>query len=75
MFIDRPAPAPGMLAALSRLRAALPGYDVIVTSHGLTRRFEAVRHLDGLGPWWVISADPIDLWRELAPPDAGTARR
>ncbi len=61
-----------MLAELSRLRAALPGYDVIITSHSLTHRFEAIRrHDDDPGPWCVISTDPDDLWRELGP--AGTS--
>lgn len=51
VFTRRPAPAPGMLAELSQLRAALPGYDVIVTSHAPSYRFKAVRRrLDGPGP-------------------------
>ena len=52
-----------MLAEL----AALPGYDVIITSHGPTWRFEAIRHRDGgPGPWCVITSDPGDLWWHLA---------
>jgi hypothetical protein len=66
VFIRRPAPTPGMLAELSQLRAALPGYDVIVTSHNHTYRYEAIRRHSDTGPWCVISADPADLWRELA---------
>jgi hypothetical protein len=59
---------PGILAELSQLRAALPGYDVIVSSHSPGWRFEAIRrHSDGADPWCVISADPADLWRELTP--------
>ena len=53
----------GMLAAL---RAALPGYDVILTSQNPARRFEATRRDPGPGTWCVISSDPADLWRELA---------
>jgi hypothetical protein len=56
-----------MLAELSQLRAALPDYDVIVTSRSLTYRFEAIRRRGGPGPWCVISTDPADLWRELTP--------
>ena len=63
----RPAPAPGMLAQLDRLRAALPGYDVTLTSHSGSYRFEAIRRADGPGPWCLISTDPADLWRELTP--------
>jgi hypothetical protein len=64
----RPAPTPGMLAQLDRLRAALPSYDVTLTSHSGSYRFEAIRRTDGpqAGPWCVISADPADLWRELS---------
>jgi hypothetical protein len=56
----------GMLAELAALRVALPGYDVIVTSHRSRYRYEAIRRSDGPGPWCVISGDPADLWRELA---------
>ncbi|HYZ55018.1 MAG TPA: hypothetical protein VE733_16145 [Streptosporangiaceae bacterium] len=74
MHTRRPAPAPGMLAQLDRLRAALPGYDVTLTSHSGCYRFEAI-HRPGspqAGPWCVISTDPADLWREL--PAATTTR-
>ena len=57
----------GMLAELAALRAALPGYDVNVTSHSPARRFEAIRRDPGPGIWCVVSSDPADLWRELAP--------
>lgn len=67
-FTRRPAATPEMLAELSELRAALPGYDVIVTSHGPTCRYEAVLRPSSPQdrPWCVISTDPADLWRELA---------
>jgi hypothetical protein len=54
---------------LARLSADLPGYDVIITRRGCSRRFEAIRRPGGpeAGPWCVISTDPADLWRELAP--------
>ena len=57
-----------MLAELARLSADLPGYDVIMTRRGCSRRFEAIRRPGGpeAGPWCVISTDPADLWRELA---------
>jgi hypothetical protein len=57
-----------MLAELSRLRVARPGYDVIVTSHSPDWWFEATRRpgTPATGPWCVISTDPTDLWRELA---------
>jgi hypothetical protein len=76
VFIRRPAPAPGMLAQLARLRAALPGYDVTLTSHSGSYRFEATRRPDGpqTGPWCVISTDPADLWRELSAAPAACAR-
>jgi hypothetical protein len=62
------APPPDMLAELARLSADLPGYDVIMTRRGCSRRFEAIRRPGGpeAGPWCVISTDPADLWRELA---------
>ena len=56
----------GALTELAALRAALPGYDVIITSHSRTYRFEATRRGDGPGTWCVISSEPADLWRELA---------
>lgn len=67
VFIRRPALTPGMLAELARLRAALPGYAVTVTSHSPAYRYEAIRRAPGPGPWCVISTDPADLWSELAP--------
>ena len=68
VFTSRPSLPPGILAELSQLRAALPGYDVIVPSHSPGWRFEAIRrHSDGPGPWCVISTDPAGLWRELTP--------
>jgi hypothetical protein len=73
-FTCRPAPTPGMLAELSQLRAELPGYDVMLTSHSGSYRYEATRHPGSpeTGPWCLISADPADLWHELAP-GPGTA--
>jgi hypothetical protein len=58
-----------MLAELSRLRAALPGYDVIVTSPSPGWRFEAIRRPGSTGPrpWCLISTDPADIWHELIP--------
>ncbi len=56
----------GALTELAALRAALPGYDVIITSHSRTYRFEATCRGDGPGTWCVISSEPADLWRELA---------
>lgn len=67
VFTGWPSPAPGMLVQLGRLRAALPGYEVIITSHAGSYRFEAIRRPDGIGPWCVISSDPADLWHELLP--------
>ena len=69
----------GMLAELAALRAALPGYDVILTSHSPACRYEATRRDPGPGTWCLISSDPADLWRELAgrarPTGAGQAAR
>ena len=61
--------APRMQSELSRLRAALPGYEVIVTRCGCAGRFKAVRRPGGFddAPWRVISADAADLGHELAP--------
>jgi hypothetical protein len=64
VFTRRPAPTLGILAELSQVHAAPPGYDVIVTSHSPAYRFEATPR-PGPGPWCVISTDPADLWREL----------
>ena len=61
------APPPSMRSELEALRVALPGYDVVITSHGLRYRYEAIRQGNRPGPWCLISADPADLWRELAP--------
>jgi hypothetical protein len=58
---------PELQTELSQLRAALPTYHIVITSHSPSYRFEATRHrLDGPGPWCVVSTDPADLWRELA---------
>jgi hypothetical protein len=57
---------PGALAELAALRAALPGYDVTITSHGPTHRFEAACRGNGPGTCCIISSDPADLWHELA---------
>jgi hypothetical protein len=57
---------PGALAELAALRAALPGYDVTITSHSRTHRFEATHRGNGPGTCCVISSDPADLWHELA---------
>jgi predicted nuclease with TOPRIM domain len=66
---------PGALTELAALRAALPGYDVTITSRSPTHRFEAVRRHAGPGPWCLISSDPADLWRELAGRARPAARR
>ena len=42
----------GMLAELAALRAALPGYDVILTSHSPARRSGAIRR--GPGPRHLV---------------------
>ena len=52
-----PVPA-GMLAELAALRAALPGYDVILTSRSPAYRYEAIRRDLGPGTWCVVSTDP-----------------
>ena len=67
VYDGRASPPAGMMAELAALRAALPGYDVILTSHSPARRYEATRRDPGPGTWCVISSDPADLWRELAP--------
>jgi hypothetical protein len=69
VFAHRPALTPGVLAELAQLRATLPGYDVIVTCHSATYRFEAISRpgRTGPGPWCVISTDLADIWRELIP--------
>jgi hypothetical protein len=56
----------GVLPELEALNAALPGYDVLVSSRSGQARYEAIRRGIGPGPWCVISRDPADLWRELA---------
>ncbi len=69
VFSGRVSGPAGMLAELT----ALPGYDVILTSHSPACRFEATRRDPGPRTWCVASSDPADLWRELAPrarPDA-----
>ncbi len=65
VFTGRTSLPAGMQAELAALHAALPGYDVIITSHSPAHRFEAIRRGDGPGPWCVISSDPADLWHEL----------
>ncbi len=66
VFTGAPVLPPGALAELAALRAALPGYDVIITSHRRIHRFEATRRGNGPGPWCLISGDPAYLRRELA---------
>ena len=66
VFTGSAAVPSAALTELAALRAALPGYDVIITSHSRTYRFEATRRGDGPGTWCVISSEPADLWRELA---------
>ena len=56
----------GALTELAALNAALPGYDVSITSHSPAYRFEAIRRGSIPGPWCVVSSDAADLWRELA---------
>jgi hypothetical protein len=50
VFIHRSAPTPAMLAQLDQLRAALPGYEVTLTSHTGTYRYEAIRRPAAPGP-------------------------
>ena len=66
VFTGRESAPAAMLAELAALRAALPGYDVLLTSHSPVYRYEAIRRDPGAGTWCVISSDPADLWRELA---------
>jgi hypothetical protein len=66
-------PPPRILAELTQLRAALPGYDVTITARSGSHRFEVIRQADGPGPWCLISTDPADLLRELAPHARNTA--
>jgi hypothetical protein len=65
----QPSVPPGIAAELTGLRAALPGFDVIVTRRAHQFRYEAIRRLDNVAPgtWCVISTDAADLWHELAP--------
>ena len=57
---------PAVISQLTDLRAALPGYEVIVTRRDGRFRFEAIRRQANTGLWCVISTDPADLWHELA---------
>jgi hypothetical protein len=66
VFTGSASVPPGALAELAALRAALPGYDVTITSHSRECRFEAIRRESGPGICCLISSDPADLWRELA---------
>ena len=50
VFTGQPSLPPGMLAELAALRAALPGYDVIVSSRSPTYRYEAIRRAAGPVP-------------------------
>lgn len=67
IFTGRAPVPPGTVTELAALRAALPGYDVLITSHSPACRFEAIRRGPGPGTWCIISSDPADIWRELAP--------
>ncbi len=60
VFIGSATVPPGALAELAALRAALPGYDVTITSHSPTHRFEATPRGDSPGPWCVIT--PSTIW-------------
>ena len=67
VFTGRALLPPSTVTELAALRAALPGYDVIITSHSGQYRYEAIRRHGHTRPWCVISTDPADLWRELGP--------
>ena len=56
VFTGQPSLPPGTLAELAALRTALPGYDVIVTSHSPTYRYEAIRPASNRGPTAVPGA-------------------
>jgi hypothetical protein len=58
---------PGLPGTLATLLAGQPDHHVTATSGGGRFRYEAVRNAPGPGPWCVVSTDPADLWRELAP--------
>ena len=64
-FPDHVSLPTATLAELEMLRAALPGFQVVVSSYSPRHRFEAIRRDGGPGTWCVISSDPADLWREL----------
>ena len=66
VFAGRAAVPAGMLAEVAALRAVLPGYDVILTSHGPARRSGAIRRGLGPGICCLISTGPASLWREAA---------
>ena len=66
VFTGRAAVPAGMLAEVAALRAVLPGYDVILTSHSPAYRSGAIRRDPGLGIWCLISTDPASLWQEAA---------
>ncbi len=53
----------GMLAELAALRAALPGYDVILTSHSPACRYEAIRR--------DAAAPAPGAWSAPTPPTCG----
>jgi hypothetical protein len=73
VFTRQPPPPPEILAELTQLRAALPGYDVTITARSGSYWFEVIRQADGPGLWCLISTDPADLLRELAPRARHTA--
>lgn len=66
VFAGQPSVPRAVISELTALRAALPGYEVIVTRRAGRFRFEAMRRWGKTGPWCVISTDPADLWHELA---------
>jgi hypothetical protein len=60
---------PGALTELAALRAALPGYEVTITSRSRTHRFEAVRRHNGPGPLVPHQQRPRRPMGTAGPPD------
>jgi hypothetical protein len=59
-------PPPPLAVQLDALRAAFPGWDIVVARFGTDRWFEASRPgYHGSGPCVLVVATSMDMWRAL----------
>jgi hypothetical protein len=60
-----PPPPPGASVQAEALRVAFPDYQVRLATVGGEDRFEVVRQRGHGDPWYLISTDAREIWRNL----------